>query len=415
MNYRKFAAKPAAALIILIILINLLSAFAVSPAGIATAYADVEESDWYYEAVSSLSEKGLMEGFPDGSFYPDMQITAAEFLKLICLTSYPEYASHEGEAGGYWGKKYYSAALDMGVISASDIAENQLEQRICRYNAALIISNALDVAVGENVEIPYGIGGCIKDGDKIPSYYENHVHKVYAAGIIGGYGDGSFKGNGGITRAEAAQMILRLINKDKRLKIDFPMPPEKVDDNWFEDAMFIGDSLTHGLCLYGGLNTPDYYYSTGVSLYSINSTDFETPAGTEYSIKEALADRKYGKIYILLGINQMGSNIDKFYKDYSALVDIVREYQPDADIYLQSILPVSKSKDASSTSFTKNNVEEYNKIIARIAEEKEVNFVDINSALADENGYLPEKATWDGVHLNSPYYEVWADYLRTHT
>ena len=381
----------------------------------ASAYYDVQEDEWYYEAVTCLSERGLMDGFPDGSFYPGMRITAAEFLKLICLSSWPEDVDPEDEWDDYWGTKYYKAALDMGALSATDISENQLVQRINRYNAALIISNVLDRVLDEDVTVPDGIGECIKDHGEIPAYYKSHVQRVYAAGIMGGYEDGSFKGKAGITRAEAAQMVLRLIEKEERLKPDLAELPVKVEDNWFGDAMFIGDSLTHGLSLFGGLNTPDYYYSTGVSLYSINSTEFETPSGTECSISDAFSSRKYGKVYIMLGINQVGSNEDKFYKDYSGLVDKVKEYQPDAEIYLQSILPVSKSKGTTSTSFTKENIEAYNEIIARIAQEKEVRYVDINSALADEEGYLPESATWDGVHLNSPYYKVWADYLRTHT
>lgn len=409
MKLCRYPEKNIAFIIVLIIMISLFSL----PA--ASAYYDVEDSQWYYEAVTCLSERGLMDGFPDGSFYPGMHITAAEFLKLTGLSSYPDYIAPEDESDEYWATRYYEAALDMGAVSSADISENQLVQRINRYNAALIISHVLEKVLGEDVKVPDNINECITDHAEIPSYYKSHVQRVYAAGIIGGYSDGSFNGNGGITRAEAAQMILRLIDKEKRLKTDLAELPVKVEDNWFGDAMFIGDSLTHGLSMFGGLSTPDYYYSTGVSLFSINSTEFETPSGNECSVGDAFSNRKYGKVYIMFGINQVGSSKDKFYTDYSGLVDSVKEYQPDAEIYLQSILPVSKSKDAASTSFTKKNVEAYNEIIARIAGEKGVRYVDINSALADENGYLPEQATWDGVHLNSSYYEVWAEYLRNHT
>ena len=189
-----------------------------------SAYFDVKDGDWYYEAVTSLAEKGVMEGFEDDLFHPGMYVTAAEFLRLACLSAYPDFAVSGDE---HWAYKYYKAALDTGAVCSGDISANQLGQRINRYNAALILSRVLEM-LGEDVKVPDGIEECITDYKNIPPYYRSHVQRVYAAGIIGGYSDGSFSGEGGITRAEAAQMFLRLIDKEKRLKIDLEEYPVKV-------------------------------------------------------------------------------------------------------------------------------------------------------------------------------------------
>jgi hypothetical protein len=377
----------------------------------AVGYPDVERSDWYYEAVTSLSESAIIDGYPDGSFYPEKTLTAAHFLKMISNAMYPDTLS--GSLS--WDRAAYYAALEKGIIMTSDIAEGQINQPICRYNAALIAGRVLDKVLNETVDVPDGMAGYIKDSFKIPAYYKDFIYKAYSAGILGGYSDGTFKGEEGLSRAEGAQIVLRLINKQKRLVIDSAKLSATVDDKWFSDAMFIGDSLTHGLSLYSGLKTPKYYYSTGVSLYSVETVQLETPSGQYCKLPDALKNNKFGKIYILLGINQLGSNRDSYYTDYADLIDLIRQYQKDAVIYLQSLLPVSRAKDAGSTVFTKERVLLFNEAIKKLAEDKNAVYVDIYSAFADEDGFLPENETWDGVHLNSNQYKIWVDYLKTHT
>ena len=68
------------------VLIMLASIFTFSA---ASAYYDVQEDEWYYRLSHAFGERPYGR-FPDGSFYPGMRITAAEFLKLICLSSWPE-------------------------------------------------------------------------------------------------------------------------------------------------------------------------------------------------------------------------------------------------------------------------------------------------------------------------------------
>ncbi len=100
------------------------------------------------------------------------------------------------------------------------------------------------------------MAGYIKDSFGMPSYYRDFVYKAYAAGGLGGYDDDTFRGKEGLSRAEGAEIILRLRYKNTRLSINSAKLSVRVDDEWFSDAMFIGDSLTHGLSLYSGLKRP---------------------------------------------------------------------------------------------------------------------------------------------------------------
>ena len=184
-----------------------------------------------------------------------------------------------------------------------------------------------------------------------------------------------------------------------------------VDDSYFSDALFVGDSLTDGFRMMANVPGATYLCGTGMTIGGLS-----TPMGEG---GEVLMDRiKQGgfkKVYIMLGINE---NIVESYKEtfignYSALIDTVRTYNPDAIIYVQSILPVSASMDDEGR-ITNAVINSYNGALYKLAMEKQAYYLDINSSLIDKSGKLPQEATSDGVHLNKNYYIKWLDYLKLH-
>lgn len=191
---------------------------------------------------------------------------------------------------------------------------------------------------------------------------------------------------------------------------------EAVEDDWFADAAFVGDSLTDGLLLYSGIKGADNLSYKGMTVQTVRTDKVIRQDGAKYTPLEALGRKTYGKVYILLGVNELGwYNDQRFYDCYAQLVDLVRKAQPDAQIYLQTLLPVTAEKSESHEWLKNEKIAVYNDLIARLAEEKEVYLVDAHAALADENGVLPADESTDGVHLTKSGYQCWADYLRTHT
>ncbi len=189
-----------------------------------------------------------------------------------------------------------------------------------------------------------------------------------------------------------------------------------VDDDYFSDAVFIGDSRTDGLRLYGGLITPTYLSAKSISVLNIEYEDvIPAGSGTYVPILTALSWNSYAKVYIMLGINEIGLTPSSFSESYSKLIDSIREIQPDAIIYLQAIIPVDRAKENSGTVYNNENIQRFNEEILNIANEKHVYYVDTYTALADEDGFLPDGASYDGVHLMRTYCENWRDYLKTHT
>ena len=191
---------------------------------------------------------------------------------------------------------------------------------------------------------------------------------------------------------------------------------EAVDDSYFDDAVFIGNSRTEGLKKFSGLSNSTFITEVGLTVSSIFTDYCDISGGYRSRAFDALAGMSFSKVYIMLGMNELGWVYESVFKDdYGKIIDKIREINPDAVIYIQSIIPVSKWKDSSNDVYTNANVERLNSQLRDLADEKEVHYLDVAGALMDSEGYLPYEATGDGVHLEPPYCVKWTDYLRTHT
>lgn len=196
-----------------------------------------------------------------------------------------------------------------------------------------------------------------------------------------------------------------------------PVPEsESVDDTFFADTVFIGNSRTQGFMYYSGLKGSHFLAGKSISVSNIK---FEKviPAGedTYVSILDALSWQQYKKVYVMLGINEIGLEFDEFYNEYSSLIDSIRIRQPDAEIYVESIIPVSKSKSENGGLYNNYRVRKFNEQLAALCSDKGLHYVDVYTGLVNEDGNLPDDASSDGVHLNMSFCVTWLDYLKSHT
>lgn len=197
-----------------------------------------------------------------------------------------------------------------------------------------------------------------------------------------------------------------------------PVPEsEAVEDAYFEDAVFLGDSRTEGFHLYSGLESGTYFYAVGATVESVFTKNVWPADGKEkVPLLDALAETACGKVYLMLGINELGwSKKETFHDQYAKVIDRVREDHPEAEIVLQTILPVSAKQDAKGSYVNNARIGVYNQVIRALAEEKDCALVDVAEALAGEDGCLPKELNFDGVHLNPAGCKIWLDYLRTHS
>lgn len=194
-----------------------------------------------------------------------------------------------------------------------------------------------------------------------------------------------------------------------------PVPESApVTDAYFDGAAFLGDSRTEGFKLYSGLKTGTYYHAVGATVETVFTKSVETPAG-KMPLLDAMAEGTFDRIYVMLGVNELGWNkTETFYDQYARVVDRLRADHPEAEIVLQSILPVSALQDAKGSYVNNQRICVYNEAIRLLAEEKGCAYLDVAEAVSDENGCLVADWNFDGVHLNVEGCRAWLEYLRTH-
>lgn len=193
------------------------------------------------------------------------------------------------------------------------------------------------------------------------------------------------------------------------------LPEGPVDESYFEDAVFLGDSRTEGFHLYSGLETGQYLCAVGATVESVFTKATEETGGGMVPMLDALDDMEFSKVYIMLGVNELGwPKTEQFHDQYGKLIDRVRESHPDARIVLQSLLPVSARQEAKGSYVNNQRIAEYNEIILQLAEEKDCTYLDVAEAVTGEDGCLPADQTTDGIHLNTAGCKIWLAYLQEH-
>ena len=96
------------------------------------------------------------------------------------------------------------------------------------------------------------------------------------------------------------------------------------------------------------------------------------------------------------------------------VLDQLREWQPEAVIYIMANLHVSREKNNMETEFNNININDKNVASARLANGRDIFYLDSNPLFTDEEGFLPDDSTFDGVHLYAQHYEKWRDFLCEH-
>ena len=189
----------------------------------------------------------------------------------------------------------------------------------------------------------------------------------------------------------------------------------KNSKDYFTDALFIGDSRTVGIAEYGTIKNATYFANTGMSVYNIWSQKIDISSIGKVSLEELLDKKNFGKVYIMLGINEIGYNMSQTAKKYQELVKYVNTKQPKAIIYLQANLHVTKEKSDSDKSINNIRINKLNSAISKMSNNKNIFYLDVNSIFDDSSGNLRADYTSDKVHIYGKYYKQWTEWIRKNT
>ena len=201
---------------------------------LAADFSDVPPSHNFYPAVADCSSKGIVGGYPDGTFRPSATVTRSNFCVMLSRAFYPSditrYTNDFTTSFGSFYPNYLALAnnfiwnnvsFDEEYIYTSDFAAS-MNLGISRYDMAQLMTNIMNArgfAAGEAEK--NAAASKITDYSSIPGQYRDAVANVYALGVIGGYSDGSFNGGGIMNRGQAAAVIYRMT---QAVPVEAPAP-----------------------------------------------------------------------------------------------------------------------------------------------------------------------------------------------
>ena len=125
------------------------------------SYTDVPADSWFNNAISTLSNMGIIDGYADGSFRPDAPITRAEFTKIA--VSFFEYADYVYEntftdvRSGSWYTQFIAAAVEIGLIEGYPDGTFRPDNYITRAEACTIVNRTLNRAPDEDHLLPESV------------------------------------------------------------------------------------------------------------------------------------------------------------------------------------------------------------------------------------------------------------------
>ncbi len=177
------------------------------------SFSDMGSGHWAYKYINELSAKGILNGYNDGSFKPDNNVTREEFVKIVIVATglYDEetVCSFDDIDEADWFYQYVASAFDKGIIRGVDDALFGVGEAISRQDVAVIIARIISYLKDE--ALPQSEAE-FADSELVSDYATESIGYLSGIGILNGYEDGSFRPQNALSRAEAATIISKLLS-----------------------------------------------------------------------------------------------------------------------------------------------------------------------------------------------------------
>ena len=184
-----------------------------APAPIANMFSDLAGFEWAQQAITTLKSKNIVNGKTATEFAPSDVVLREEFAKMVMLAVLSDKVEAAGAESDFtdvdyaaWYAPYIAAATKNNIINGyGDIFG--IGDTIRREDMAVMCYRALK-AKGHTFE---KVKEAHSFTDAISDYAQEAVSALYEAGLINGYSETEFNGNGTATRAEAAMILYNII------------------------------------------------------------------------------------------------------------------------------------------------------------------------------------------------------------
>ncbi len=171
----------------------------------AVSFPDVPPQVWFYDEVTTLAEKGIINGFPDGLFHPDQEITNAEFIKILMLSVGANLSTTPTLRlfSEHWATDYISLAYEQGILTEEDLtADFDPSAPVTRSGMTKMMILALGIEPSR-IDDPF---------TDISDIYASTAYKEY---LLRGYlledDTRVYRGDDNAMRSEAATIAVRVL------------------------------------------------------------------------------------------------------------------------------------------------------------------------------------------------------------
>jgi hypothetical protein len=423
-----------------------------------TSFTDLTEDAWYSRSVKTLAGEAIIPVY-DGKFNGSQWQTRGEMM--LYLYNFARVYLGEGKAETSLPftdvtekSPYYNAvcwAYEKGIASGEEdtlFAPSALctRQEVCTFLMRMASEYNLTFFKKGNLNQ-------FADSTDISPYAQSYVVSCKVAGIVKGDENQRFKPFMEITKGESALMLynfknsVNIFGKLNPLSIkpydgiyndlykNFEKAPfyyyteesGPVSENWFDNAVFIGDSVSVMLEYYsaatGALGDADFLCATSISPLNIlnpvtNESIHPSVNGVKVSVPEGIKITKGKNIYVMLGINSLRDGIGLTILGMENLIREIKKVAPNCNIIIQSVTPITKGSNITSSEINNTVIEKYNKELRKLCQNKNLYYIDVAEAFKDSNGFLKEEYCSDtssmGIHFTNKGAEKWAEYLKNH-
>lgn len=171
-------------------------------------FGDIAANYWASEYIISLYEAGIVNGNVDGNFYPENNVTRAEFTKMAVLIFDLEINDTQSTfvdvSAAEWYAPYIVSAVDAGMVNGVSDYNFAPNETVTREQMATIIGRRLES--GSEITASYA------DLDSISDYAKGYVYGLTELGLLSGDETGNFRPHANATRAEASALLSRTMN-----------------------------------------------------------------------------------------------------------------------------------------------------------------------------------------------------------
>ena len=402
-----------------VVIFCMLLSLALSASAVGVDETDFRTSKFCSSASMAEHRELFKEAEATGLSSPLSRIHAAVILQKLCLGEIRETKSLDipdlnsnstFSSAAYW-------AVNNGIIKLVD-GQFLPNEPLTREALCVALSGCVSFMDGAlpvlNSRFQFFDGGSMFRQER------EAAALMQQAGVLIEEKDGFFYPFNPLTVLEAEQVILRFIGGQSgrfpSLPVSTVPESEPVKDSWFDDACFIGHSQVVGMQRYFELDNADYFAVVGHTAQDVlNFPYYSIPNSRMGTIKQALEKGKYGKVYVMLGINDCSDREDRvneFKAPMRQILDIIRQTQPNATIYILSVAPVGRYTPMNIV-YNTDNVILYSQALKDLAREYGAEYLDLFRIMCDSDGYLlPQFDAGDGIHIIGAQYAVIKEYLK---